>query len=329
MHSVSKHPSPPTVLFRQCLFMLLTGCLAFFHAQTAYAELVINEVDADQEGVDSAEFIELYNSGPTTIDLSGYQLVLFNGSNDEAYQVFSLIGSIAAGDYFVLCSTSGTVANCNMSVSPATDLLQNGADAVALYDSPISGSAVTTTNLVDALVYDTDDGDDAGLLVLLNPGQPQVNENGPGNKAYDSNQRIPNGSGGQRNTSTYTQALPTPGASNNICGDGVVQSDEGCDDGGTQVGDGCSDTCRIENGWLCSGEPSLCSMQPSNICGDGVVLGAEECDDGDTLVGDGCSDTCRIENGWLCSGEPSLCSMETKTFYWPLFLPAVQNNEVL
>ena len=75
---------------------------------------------------------------------------------------------------------------------------------------------VTTVNLIDALVYDTNDGDDSGLLVLLNPGQPQVNEDGAGDKDNHSNQRCPDGSGGARNTETYEQWLPTPGEEN-IC----------------------------------------------------------------------------------------------------------------
>ena len=72
------------------------------------------------------------------------------------------------------------------------------------------------------MVYDTND---AGLLGLLNVGQPQVNEAGGGDSSSHSNQRCPNGEGGQRNTSTYTQALPTAGADNTCappigaCGD--------------------------------------------------------------------------------------------------------------
>ncbi len=76
------------------------------------------------------------------------------------------------------------------------------------------GQHLQPHNLLDAFVYDTDDPDDAGLLVLLNAGQPQVNENGGGNQLTDSNQRCPNGAGGLRNTDTYTQATPTPGAAN-------------------------------------------------------------------------------------------------------------------
>ena len=43
---------------------------------------------------------------------------------------------------------------------------------------------MTTDNLIDAIVYDTNDGDDAELLVLLNAGEPQINEDGNGDKDF-------------------------------------------------------------------------------------------------------------------------------------------------
>ena len=52
------------------------------------------------------------------------------------------------------------------------------------------------------------------MLALLNTGQPQVNENDFGNGATQSIQRCPNGQGGARNSSTYLQGAPTPGAEN-------------------------------------------------------------------------------------------------------------------
>ena len=120
--------------------------------------------------------------------------------------------------YFVLCGDAANTPNCDMDVSPNTNLIQNGADAVALFVDDAStfpnGTLVTTTNLADAIVYDTDDSDDAGLLVLLNAGQPQVNERGGGNGTAHSNQRCPNSSGGARNTDSYAQFVPTPGEAN-------------------------------------------------------------------------------------------------------------------
>jgi hypothetical protein len=80
---------------------------------------------------------------------------------------------------------------------------------------------VTTTNLIDAIVYDTNDSDDSGLLPLLNAGEPQVNEGGAGDKDNHSNQRCPNGTGGARNTSSYEQFAPTPGVEN-LCETPVI-----------------------------------------------------------------------------------------------------------
>ena len=75
-------------------------------------------------------------------------------------------------------------------------------------------SPVGLDGLVDAVVYETGDPDDPGLLALLNAGQPQVNENGAGAGDTHSNQRCPNGSGGARNTNTYAQFIPTVGVAN-------------------------------------------------------------------------------------------------------------------
>ncbi|MCK4394944.1 endonuclease, partial [Candidatus Bipolaricaulota bacterium] len=180
-------------------------------------DVVINEVDCDTLGTDDHEFVELYDGGAGNTALDGLVVVFYNGNNDASYNSFDLDGYSTDGDGYFLLGNSG--------VSPTPSIifsdngLQNGADAVAIYtgnaaDFP-NDTPVTTTNLLDAIVYDTNDADDAGLLVLLNAGQPQVNEDGANDKDNHSNQRCPNGSGGARNTDTYIQATPTPGADNN------------------------------------------------------------------------------------------------------------------
>lgn len=186
--------------------------------------IIINEVDADTPSTDVAEFVELYDGGAGNTSLTGLVVVLFNGNGDISYAAFDLDGRSTDGSgYFVICGNAANVANCDWDVTPDSDLIQNGADAVALYtanatDFP-NGTAVTTASLLDAVVYDTDDADDAGLLVLLNADEPQVNENGQSDVANDSSQRCPNGSGGARNTSSYNQAAPTPGVAN-VCSAG-------------------------------------------------------------------------------------------------------------
>ena len=195
--------------------------LGTFSTTAATPELLINEIDADQSGTDAAEFVEIYDGGIGNTALDGHVLVLFNGSDDASYRAYDLDGQSTNGSgYFVLCGNAATTDNCDLDVSPDTNLIQNGADAVALIigdaaDFP-NDTPVTTTNLIDAIVYDTADSDDAGLLVLLNAAQPQVNERGGGDGTGHSNQRCPNGSGGARNTTSYAQFAPTPGE-DNLC----------------------------------------------------------------------------------------------------------------
>ncbi|WGK64513.1 DUF5689 domain-containing protein [Croceiramulus getboli] len=184
---------------------------------------LINELDADTPGSDTEEFVELFDGGIGNQSLDGFSLVLYNGSSDTVYQAFDLSGQTTDDNgYFVL--GGATVLNVDLVVN--NGFLQNGADAVALYRAPISdfpnGTGVILENLIDAVVYDTSDSDDAELLVLLNAGEPQVDENANGNGSTESIQRMPNGDGGALNTSTFMAATPTPGIAN----DGIVEPGE-------------------------------------------------------------------------------------------------------
>lgn len=60
------------------------------------------------------------------------------------------------------------------------------------------------------------------------------------------------------------------------CGDNKLLAQmEGCDDGNRVAWDGCSHQCQIEPGWVCEGEPSVCT----SLCGNGVRDPGETCDD--------------------------------------------------
>ena len=54
------------------------------------------------------------------------------------------------------------------------------------------------------------------------------------------------------------------------CGNGFLDDGEDCDDGNNLDGDGCSTFCSIESGYVCIGEPSVCSS-----CSDGIKNGDE------------------------------------------------------
>ncbi len=173
--------------------------------------VVINEVDA----VGSTEFIELYGTSGAT--LNDVTLVFYQGSDDTIYKIIDLSGNnMGASGYFVIGDTSLTP-----DVTLAANSLNDDANAVALYFSNVSnfniGDSITTTNIMDALVYDSGQSDDVGLLALLNVGQAQINEDGNANSANESNARCPNGTGGAQNTASYAQVAPTAGAANSGC----------------------------------------------------------------------------------------------------------------
>src|SRR4051812_50221274 len=132
----------PTHLRALTLFAALAATLLL--ATSAHAVPVINELDANQTGsTDPFEFVEL--SGPANLSLNGLVVVFFNGATDTSYRSFDLDGfQLGPTGYFLIG---------NVGVIPTPDIifpdttLQNGADAVALYnangtDFP-NGTAVT------------------------------------------------------------------------------------------------------------------------------------------------------------------------------------------
>ena len=143
------------------------------------SDVRINELDADQTGDDNAEFIELF--GTPNFDLSGLVIVLFNGSDDKSYQAWDLDGyNLDVNGYFIIGDGDTNPGNPEITFpGGVSGLIQNGADAVALYYANGSnfpnGTPVTSVNLIDALVYDTNDADDIGLLTGLNQTE-QINE---------------------------------------------------------------------------------------------------------------------------------------------------------
>lgn len=174
--------------------------------------IILNEVDA----VGSTEFIEIYDGGNGNTNLDGVSVVLYDGSNDQAYAVYDLTGlSTDNTGFFLLGNASAPAPDVVLD----EDSLQDGADAVAIYfNSSIAvDDAVSTDDIIDAFVYDSDDPNDSGLLALLNPNEPQINENSGSDAANQSNARCTNGTGGALNTSTYLQVTPTPGSINNVC----------------------------------------------------------------------------------------------------------------
>jgi len=194
---------------------LLALTIAAIGAVSAQADVLINETDADNVGTDTLEFVELYGTPLESLD--GKVLVTFNGSDNLSYNsAYDLDGyALDANGFFVI---GGAAVVPTPAYVVSDGWLQNGADAVALYtgdavDFP-NDTPITSTGLIDAIVYDTGDADDAELLAGLTPGQPQIDEYENGNGTTESCQRIPDGGGGALVTTSYVVQAPTPGSTN-------------------------------------------------------------------------------------------------------------------
>ena len=112
--------------------------------------IFVNELHYDNAGTDSGELIEV--AGPAGTDLSGWSLVLYNGSNGSAYNTRELSGTIP--------DQSGGYGTVDFPIAG----LQNGSpDGVAL----VNGTQVETqsfTSVAAADAYFTDHPLDLGQL---------------------------------------------------------------------------------------------------------------------------------------------------------------------
>jgi hypothetical protein len=203
-----------------CSFYIKTlfFCTLFFCSQLLTAQIFINELDADTPGIDNKEFVEIRTLSPNT-SLNGYILVFFNGNPASSTANLSYY-TIDLSNITTDINGIATV-GCN-SVSPVPDkifpdnIIQNGEDAIAIYQAPATafpdGTLATTTNLVHALAYDTSDPDAIAIMALLGIALPQMqmNENEHNAQQTESIQR--------KNDGSFEVKLPTPGAMNDSSG---------------------------------------------------------------------------------------------------------------
>ena len=165
----------------------------------AMPRLVVNEVDYDQAGTDTAEYVELFNGGTAAADLGGYELVFVNGSNGSVYRTIALPATpLLPGEFFVVCANAETVANCDLDVEQDTNLIQNGSpDAVAL--------RTTGGVLVDALSYE-------GAVEGFTEGSGAGAD--PGDVDFVALSRLPDGADTDDNAADFSLRCGSPGAAN-------------------------------------------------------------------------------------------------------------------
>jgi hypothetical protein len=167
-------------------------------ATSAAQAVIINEIDYDQPGADTAEFIELYNNSSSSLALDGYSIDLINGGDGSVYRSIDLSGfSLDANSYFVVCDNTSLVANCNYAFTSSPSWFQNGApDAVALLNS---GS------IVDSLSYEGEvvSATEGSALALADSGS-----------IITSLSRLPDGFDSNDNLADFQLGCITPGSAN-------------------------------------------------------------------------------------------------------------------
>jgi hypothetical protein len=170
----------------------------------------IVEIDADQTSTDDMEFLEILTESSNQ-SLNGYIVVFYNGSDNESYRTLDLTGfSSDSNGYFIIGSDLFPGADIIMGPD---NTIQNGADAIAIYNASAANfpddTPVTSSGLVDAVVYGTSDDDDLELLAGLNQ-TTQWDENQNGLKDVESLQF-------DASTNGFCAGTPTPRAANIDC----------------------------------------------------------------------------------------------------------------
>ena len=166
-------------------------------------DFVINEIDYDQPGSDTAEFVELYNSGTEPITLAHFEMARINGSNNTEYGTTSLGdagATLAPGQYLVVGSTS-VVSSLPPGVLSITLVgsIQNGAP------DGISIVRIADDAVVDSMAYE-------GTMSSAGEGGSAGTDAGDGSLS-----RCPNGADTDDNSADFVSADSTPGESND-CG---------------------------------------------------------------------------------------------------------------
>lgn len=189
--------------------------------ETGLGHLVINEIDYDQLGVDTGEFVEIYNASASAVDLTNISLIFVNGSNNTEYRRVELgaAGSLPSHGYLVVCAAAvvtdpGALRfTPPLATWPAQDAIQNGSpDGVLLFDN-LSGMPIDSLSYEGSITAATLTGI-AGTVSLVEGTALNVSI-ADSNTANGSLCRLPNGGDTDDASVDWNfSSTPTPGAPN-------------------------------------------------------------------------------------------------------------------
>jgi hypothetical protein len=191
--------------------------------------VVINEVvkevrDGLNDGAslaDNREFVELYNTGATPVDLSTWSIVVYDLVGQTPSTAYNLSGTIAPGGYFVVGDTGVAPTVFTPPGAPTEMFPDVLATVLELRKSqdPFSGDA----DIVDAVAYDVW-RTGAAVLTGATPGQQAQVGSGFRGELFSLDEAAPNisaswsryqnGLDTNKNGLDFGMLPPTPGASN-------------------------------------------------------------------------------------------------------------------
>ncbi|MCL6268736.1 ExeM/NucH family extracellular endonuclease [Sansalvadorimonas sp. 2012CJ34-2] len=115
---------------KNSLTPISAAVIAALSIPASASDLIISEY---VEGSSYQKAIELFNSGSSAVDLSGYQLVKYNNGDQAKTSVLSLTGSLPAGATYVIAHSQGDDAiKAKAQLLNRTALNFNGDDPIAL-----------------------------------------------------------------------------------------------------------------------------------------------------------------------------------------------------
>jgi hypothetical protein len=136
--------------------------------------LVVNEINYNQSGSDTLEYVEIYNPGPEPAPLAGVKMELINGSTMMQYKRVDLSDAgavlppqsfLVVGKPALLMTLPMGVMSLTLSTSATTSIIQNDAEAVRLiHDSLgvidlVGYGGFVGEGMVPSTAVDSDNGD--------------------------------------------------------------------------------------------------------------------------------------------------------------------------
>lgn len=201
-----------TRLLRTCPPIAAIAILLAMLPGLLHAQIVINELVYDDSGAspDDREFLELYNAGSTTVDISGWDIVTSDAVGEFARDTIPGGSTIAPGGYFVIADATN-VPNVDFDLG-FMDIWPNANNIIELQDQ--------SDAVVDAFAYEINKNNGVEWRTAA-----QLAETGPagfwGNtvtidSTNQSLSRYLDGRDTNVNGRDFGLIPATPGASNNL-----------------------------------------------------------------------------------------------------------------